>query len=362
MKLNDKKSLVSVVMPVYNAENYLEEAVESILNQSYDNFELLIINDGSVDNSKSIAESLCKKDNRLIYLENKDNKGVAFTRNVGLRNSNGNFICWMDSDDTCDTQRLEKQVDFLSRNPEIGAVGTQIERFNQNGSFEQTSLNSNPEYIKASLLFRPAAVPNATIMLRNELIKKYNLSYNEQLRIGEDYGFVTQCSHHFRISILPEILYSYRIAENSITEFFNSKSKETFEHVKRVYKFQLNKIGLEVSEDELLTHDAVCNSEMITRYGIYKQGVDLMSRIENANKTSNIYDKEQLKQVLKTQYVFFGKKAGPIGLRALIFYTKLGFKLGYGNGFKNWLKIAVRCLLKYEGFEFEWPRALGFKT
>ena len=91
--------------------------------------------------------------------------------------------------------------------------------------------------------------------------------------LGEDYDFVSRCSHHFPFSILPQVLYNYRVAENSITEIYNTRIKKTYENVKNTYKFQLKNLGLAPTEEDLLIHDALVNSEMLTSYPIFKKGI-----------------------------------------------------------------------------------------
>jgi len=115
---------VSIVMSVYNAQKYLDEAIESILNQTYSNFEFIIINDGSTDKSLEIIENYAKKDSRIIVI-NRENKGLIYSLNEGIRKANGKYIARMDADDISLPQRLEKQVEFMEKNKNIGICGTQ---------------------------------------------------------------------------------------------------------------------------------------------------------------------------------------------------------------------------------------------
>ena len=121
------KPMVSVVMPVYNGSKYLKEAIDSILNQTFTNFELIIINDGSTDNSEDIIFSY--QDRRIYYLKNEHNKGICITLNRGLDNARGKYIARMDCDDISMPQRLAKQVNYLERHRDVGALGTDIITF-----------------------------------------------------------------------------------------------------------------------------------------------------------------------------------------------------------------------------------------
>ena len=116
--------LVSVIMPVYNGEKYLAEAIDSILVQTFTDFELLIVDDGSQDNSAEIIRSYVKRDSRIRFFQQEQNEGSANARNRGIANAKGEFIAAMDCDDVSLPERLQKQVDFLESHPEIGALGT----------------------------------------------------------------------------------------------------------------------------------------------------------------------------------------------------------------------------------------------
>ena len=115
--------LVSVIMPVYNGEKYLAEAIDSILGQSFTDFEFLIVDDGSQDNSAEIIRSYEKRDRRIRFIQLERNMGAAAARNRGIAAATGKFITMMDCDDISLPERLQKQVDFMQSNPEIGAVG-----------------------------------------------------------------------------------------------------------------------------------------------------------------------------------------------------------------------------------------------
>src|SRR5690606_29827801 len=114
-------------MPVYNGEKYIKEAIRNILCQTFSNFELVIIDDGSTDSSIEIIQSI--KDRRIRFLKNEKNQGIAYTRNVGLKEAKGEFLAWMDCDDLVEPNRLEIQINYLKNNPEIGICGTALKRF-----------------------------------------------------------------------------------------------------------------------------------------------------------------------------------------------------------------------------------------
>src|SRR3989344_5225501 len=123
---------VSVIMPVYNNDIFLLQAIESVLGQSFDDFELIIINDGSKDNSSAIIKDFQNKDKRIVFIENKENRGLIYCLNLGLEKAKGELIARLDSDDWwLNRDKLKKQIDFLENNPDYCLVGSFAEVFNK---------------------------------------------------------------------------------------------------------------------------------------------------------------------------------------------------------------------------------------
>ncbi|MEL4306297.1 glycosyltransferase family 2 protein [Methanococcoides sp. LMO-2] len=156
---------VSVIMPVYNAEKYLKDAIESILNQSFKNFELLIINDGSNDKSKAIIES--HNDSRIRLLNNEENSGLAKVRNKGIYEAKGEYIAWLDADDISHPLRLEKQVKLLDSHPDVGICGTWVKTIGTKVT-HKWRYPTNPNFIRGRMLFDDP-LATSSVMLRKKL-------------------------------------------------------------------------------------------------------------------------------------------------------------------------------------------------
>lgn len=183
--------LVSIIMPVYNGEMYLRDAVDSILSQTYKNFEFLIINDGSTDGTEEILEKYTDK--RIKILNNNENKGLIYSLNRGLKISKGKYIARMDADDIALNNRLYEQVKYLENNKDIAMCDGVIKVFKNNIKFINKKVNKyiSSGEIKVKLLFRNPVVHPA-VMIRRSSIEKYNLEYNVQDKGIEDYGFIYQ--------------------------------------------------------------------------------------------------------------------------------------------------------------------------
>ena len=213
--------LVSVVMGAYNAASYIEEAVLSILNQSYRNLELIVVNDGSTDNTLSILKSI--KDDRLIILENDKNYGLVFSANKGIETAKGLFIARMDSDDISLPERISTQVNYLIDHPEFCGVATRIKLIdaygNQIGDWHEDIVADSSEKITA-LISYANCIANPSMLLRAEICKKYKLE--EKLRIAEDWGlWLDIIGDGNRISKINTVHLLYRQLPNSLSKSFN---------------------------------------------------------------------------------------------------------------------------------------------
>ncbi|MFY7888286.1 MAG: glycosyltransferase family 2 protein, partial [Spirosomataceae bacterium] len=173
---------ISVLMPMYNAEAYLGLAIESILNQTYQDFELVILNDGSTDKSLEIA--LSYQDKRIRVLENEGNLGLIYTRNRLITEARGDLLAWLDSDDVAVTTRLEEQYDFLQKNPKVALVASWATIIDSNGKptggFRKSYIKD--EYLQALLLFVNYIV-QSSVMIRKSCLP----SIPYQLPFSEDY-------------------------------------------------------------------------------------------------------------------------------------------------------------------------------
>ena len=181
-----KKPLISVVMPVYNAEKFVTKAIESVLNQTYENFEFIIINDGSSDKTPEIIQTYKNRDERIVVLTNVNNRGIYISRNLGLDAAQGKYIAVMDADDICLDERFEKQVTFLESQKGVMVLGTNINIIDLNDEFvREKKFPQTSNLIRWGLIFRcPIAHP--TVMMRSNLFREVGYSYRN-FSPAEDY-------------------------------------------------------------------------------------------------------------------------------------------------------------------------------
>lgn len=182
-----KSPMVSVIMPTYNRETFLPRAIESILNQTYTDFEFIIVDDGSTDNSIQIIKEYAQKDKRIRLIRNEENKGIAYSRERGKNAARGTYIAIMDSDDISFPTRLEKQVEYLQTHKDIAVViGLTKNQANGNIWWRPT----DPQEIIFDMHF-DNAIGNPQTMIRRSFLIKHNIEYKDY-RAAEDYDFFKQ--------------------------------------------------------------------------------------------------------------------------------------------------------------------------
>ncbi|TQO38572.1 glycosyltransferase involved in cell wall biosynthesis [Arenibacter algicola] len=343
--------VLTVVMPIYNGEKYVQEAIDSILVQTFPDFELIIINDGSTDRSLEIITSYT--DTRIRILNNKKNQGIPYNRNLGLKEAKGDFLCWADCDDLSLPERFDRQVRFLRNNSEFGGCGTWLERFKGSHTIGILKAIENSEEIRASLLFRPATIPNATAMLRLSEIKKHKLWYNSDLPISEDYDFIFRCSRVMKFSNIQEVLYKYRDSETSIMKKFENQEEKRYDIKKIIYRQVLSTLAIKTTEVDLKTHDNTCSINLFSRFHDFKDSYHWLKKIKLANKIEGTFDSKALNKILADQFFYTAKKASKFGFKTLLFFIFKSLTNNWGLHPIRITKLAIRCAIKYDKFEYK---------
>jgi glycosyltransferase involved in cell wall biosynthesis len=258
----NNQPLISVLMAVYNGEVHLRESIDSVLGQTYANFEFIIINDGSADSTEKII--LSYPDERIRYEKNEINSGLIATLNRGLAFTTGKYILRMDADDICFPKRFEKQVQFMEANPEIGICGSCADVIDKT---KKMRYDADDVSIRVKMLYQ-CHMLHPSIIVRKELMDKHNLRYNPQYAHAEDYELFYRIGKLTKLANLQEPLLLYREHEESVSR----KNKEIQKaNSLKVIKQQFRDIGMDVSESEIDLFKDVMNSRFdFSEVEIYK--------------------------------------------------------------------------------------------
>jgi len=213
--------LISILLPVYNAENYVQETIASILAQTYTHFELIVINDGSIDRSQEIIDSFC--DERILTLTNERNIRLIATLNLGLQKAKGKYIARIDADDIMLPNRISKQVLFLEENLDYGMVGSYVQTFGDvDGSICYPLDDASIRY--TGMFYNPFV--HSTVMLRSSVIATHLLDYDSTMLHVEDYALWVQIMKVSKVANLPEVLVRYRVHASQISANYSEIQQE----------------------------------------------------------------------------------------------------------------------------------------
>ena len=240
---------ISVIMPVYNAATTLRQAIDSVLAQTYMDFSLIIIDDGSTDNSREIVQSY--HDSRIIYLLNKQNEGIEYSLNRGIAaaikpsiakailKADCQYVFRMDSDDICLPQRFAMQLEFMQANPNTWVLGTWAEMLHENGSSSLGCMPLGNNNIRARMLFH-APLIHPSCVVRREVFEKIN--YSSKYPAAEDYDLWCKLALNpqCQFNCLPHALLKYRLSEQSISV---SRRELQCESTRQVRKSFLQRLG-----------------------------------------------------------------------------------------------------------------------
>jgi glycosyltransferase involved in cell wall biosynthesis len=282
------KPYVTVLMPVYNGEKYLKEAIESILAQTYSNFEFLIINDGSIDASEEII--LSYNDQRIRYIKNERNLKLIATLNKGLELSKGEFIVRLDADDIAREDRIEKQLNFLMSHEDYGLVGSWCKVINSDKKI--TYHVDHEDLIFAMALYCPFIHPS--IMIRKSILIENQLKFSENFLHAEDYELWSRIILITKVANIPDFFTFYREHEAQISTRFETEQIQKANTIKINY---LNKIQIKFNVNLLpLFKLAPFEKEDSMSIALY------LSEIFDLNNINKIFGTKSFKRFLIREF------------------------------------------------------------
>ncbi|MBQ6464051.1 MAG: glycosyltransferase family 2 protein [Pseudobutyrivibrio sp.] len=255
--LNDReKKEVCVFIPCYNCEKYLERTIASLLGQTYQDFDIVIVDDGSTDNSFDVMQKLEKTDSRIKVYRNSINQGLGITRNLMFEYcSNYKYVALMDADDLCPINRLEIEYNYLKKNLDITCVSGVLQYINERDELGRIYDNGiySVDDVKKVLVFKNC-IANGSVMLRMEDLIKNNIRYRNEFFCAQDYMFFCELMQKCKIVRLPYILLYYRQREGNVTSssLKQKKSRDALLDKIHDYNFECCDIKLNYFERKIL--------------------------------------------------------------------------------------------------------------
>ncbi|UNC93638.1 glycosyltransferase family 2 protein [Candidatus Contubernalis alkaliaceticus] len=331
---------VTVLMSVYNGEEFLAEAVESILEQTFQDFQFLILNNGSTDKTPEIVDSY--NDPRIRLVHNEKNLGLAGSLNRGLDLAEGEYVVRMDCDDISLPQRLDKQAAFMDSNPKVGVCGTWVETMGETPG-EIKRFQQDPDLIKAGLLFGNFYITHPSVIMRSSLFKKHKLYYNPALYPAEDYALWQKCSKLFPLTNIPEVLLKYRILPTSGS---HANQEHLWEVLRLIARESLLELGVYNGEEDLSMHMDFRSLKRPVSQEMLIKAEQWLQRIKTANQLKKIYPEKALMAVLEERWFYLCNTAAGLGPRVWHIYSKSPFSSTNHLPFSKKARFGLRCLLK----------------
>jgi glycosyltransferase involved in cell wall biosynthesis len=297
---------VTVLMPLFNGEQYLREAIESILGQTFSEFELLVLDDGSTDAGPRIANGY--RDPRIRLLSNDENLGIAATLNRGIGLARGRYIARMDCDDVSLPDRLLKQFDFMEGNPNVGVCGSRVRRIGAKRGLWK--VKAGDAAIKSRLLFENA-MAHPSVMIRKSVLDEKGLRYDTSLRCAQDYAFWVEIARHSRLANLEQVLVLYRVHAGQISEAKKAEQRSAADSVRA---HQLRSLGIEPSPEELTLHGNIASYGRAGERHFAEEAAAWLSRLRGLNAKNGIYGEPEFSEELAERWYKLCKKSSRLGL------------------------------------------------
>lgn len=298
--MEEKK--ITIIMSYYNAQDYLEAAVKSILNQTYRNVELICIDDASTDNSRSIMNSF--EDERIVHIVNEENQGCTHCRNQGLLAAKGDYIGFMDADDISHISRLEKESNYLDEHQDVLAITVKYGYINAQGrrirQGQETAVCEDIN-IRAFLLFGNC-FGNGAALFRREVVDRYHIMANEKLKTSSDFLFWQKCLLCGKMHCLDEILYYYREGDyQSPIKRLVNKNHQADDNIKlSIFRFAWKHRGFCLNKKEIkYIYTYLYKKEQLHKLIDYWKGFHLYRKIKKQANSLGLVEKQEVLTIYK---------------------------------------------------------------
>ncbi len=295
---------LAVILPVYNGENYLAEAIRSVLDQTYQNFELIVIDDGSTDRSGEIIGGF--SDPRVRSIRFPTNQGLVAALNAGLAQAASELIARMDADDVCLPRRFERQVAFLDASPEVMICGTWAQQFGDETFVQRPP--ADPREVRARLFFS-WAMDHPTIMMRRAFLVRHGLVYREDYRHVEDIDLFFRASTFGALANLPEVLLRTRRHGGEVSVIHMLEQRES---AARLRLEQLRLLIRDPTPEENALHARVLDVE-VDAAGL-PGAEQWLLRLDRANRAEQLFDPVAFRRELRGLLLRLHVDAGAMGI------------------------------------------------
>lgn len=331
-------SRVTVLMPVYNGERYLREAIDSILQQTFTDFEFLIIDDGSTDGSVTAIQEFC--DSRIRLVHNGVNLGLAASLNKGIGLAHGEYVARMDCDDVSLPERLALQVAFMEAHSEIGICGTWVELIGE-PSGQIWRCPTDPDAVKCSHLFGPV-LAHPAVMIRRELISENKLLYDSSCMHAEDFDLWVRASEYTSIANIGKVLLCYRLHPQQVGQRHNEEQIASGDKIRLA---QLCKLGVFPSTEEFSIHQSASLWRFETDMSFVEKVEKWFCKLIDANLVAKVYPESILCVVLCERWFEVCDTLTQLGPRVLKHFWLSPLRCKVNIPWRRRIAFFLNCLM-----------------
>lgn len=302
----NKNPLVSICIPMYNSEKYITDTIESLINQTYKEIEIIIIDDGSEDKSVDMVNNI--KDSRIRLYKNGINRGLPYTRNRGIDLAKGKYIALIDADDIAYLNRIKIQVDFMEKNREYGVIYSYIQPFGNIGLLSKMRIKmlfnkklSNDEI--QSKLFFSNVICNPSSIIRKSVLEKNNIKYRKEYTNSQDYGLWLDLINLTKFKVIEKKLLRYRFGHENISKKTSNKKYDIHCKLSKQLFQKINYIDTTGKDFEILSIIYLKKSDLF-KTKFYEIDNFLCRFKSHINLSDICCKKELLKEVERQRYYF----------------------------------------------------------
>ena len=302
--IEDKK--VSIILCFFNEERYLKKAIDSVLAQTYHNFELIIINDGSTDGSDRIVKKY--SDKRIIYQCNLENKRLAYCRNRGLELASGDYVGFFDGDDIMLPDKMEKQVRYLKEHEEVTLVSGGYRYMDAQGNVDENMVfpeRKSDEQIRAHMLFGNCIACAGAALFRREVIEKYGVRLDEKNEASEDYRLWIDMMPYARFANIDECFFYYRVNHGSKAMDIVNQDRTSYNNeIRNLLKHAWEKRGFVLSDKDIFfLHHFFYKHQKIWKPADICQGVKVYVKIKKQLRDLKLPEGKLILRYYKEKWV-----------------------------------------------------------
>jgi glycosyltransferase involved in cell wall biosynthesis len=329
-------------MAAYNAETYIAAAIRSILNQTYVDWELIVIDDASKDQTVAMVNRLADQDDRIKLIAKEQNTGVVDTRNIGIQSSKGKYLAILDSDDIAYPKRLELQLEFMEQHPDHVLVGGECWEIDSQGNpLKKIDRLIPNEQLSTLLLFSNYFI-NSTVMIRKSALDLP--AYHQGFQPSEDYELFCRLGKKGNLANLKTPLAYYRIHDQNIS----GDSAKLSAAIKEIHRKYLDELGLKASEEELKLHSQLTEGPFPRTLAELKKVNQWLLKLLKQNELHTVYPDHILRDLIKR---FFMRSCAhsQLGIKAIRFYFDSDISEDFCSDIKGNLIFIMKSLFRQYG-------------